>query len=63
LGKLTAYALDGETEKAVPLKMDELEIQVKSGGVPAAFNLRLKAVENKLHGETKERKQREKSRT
>ena len=49
-GKLTAYALDGEAEKAVPLKQETIEIEVK-GSTP--FTVKLNAVENKLTGETK----------
>lgn len=47
-GKLTAYALDGEAENAVKLVQTEIEIEVKK---PAAFIVKLAAVENALSGE------------
>ncbi len=49
-GKITAYALDGEAEKAVPLKQETIEIEVKGSTL---FTVKLNAVENKLTGETK----------
>lgn len=47
-GKLTAYALDGEAEKAVRLKQPELEITVKAH----ATTIKLNGVANSLTGET-----------
>ncbi|MCI0387666.1 MAG: hypothetical protein MOB07_02695 [Acidobacteria bacterium] len=48
MGKLTAYALDGEAEKAVSLEQPELEIAVKA---PRA-TIKLGGVANSLTGET-----------
>jgi hypothetical protein len=47
-GKLTAYALDGEAEKAVRVKQSEIEIAVKN----PAFTIKLGGVANALTGET-----------
>ena len=49
-GKMTVYVLDGEAEKPVRLKHEQLEIKVTPGkGEP--FNVMLKAVANTLTGE------------
>ncbi len=47
-GKLTAYALDGEAEKAVRLKQPEIEITVAN----SATVVKLGGVANNLTGET-----------
>lgn len=47
-GKLTAYALDGEAEKAVRLKQPEIEITIAN---PATV-VKLSGVANSLTGET-----------
>jgi hypothetical protein len=47
-GRLTAYALDGEAEKAVRLKQPNLEITIKA----PATTIRLDGVANSLTGET-----------
>jgi hypothetical protein len=47
-GKLTAYALDGEAEKAVRLKQSDIEITIIN---PAAV-IKLSGVANSLTGET-----------
>jgi hypothetical protein len=49
-GQLTAYALDGEAEKSVPLAQEEIEIVVEK---PRRFTVRLAATENALTGEKK----------
>jgi hypothetical protein len=48
MGKLTAYALDGEAEKAVRIKQNEIEIEVEN----PASTIRLGGVANALTGET-----------
>lgn len=47
-GRLTAYALDGEAEKAIRIKQSEIEIAVEN---PAA-TIKLGGVANALTGET-----------
>ena len=47
-GKLTAYALDGEAEKAVRLKQPEIEVAIKT----PAEAIKLGGVANSLTGET-----------
>lgn len=47
-GELTAYALDGEAEKSVPLAQKEIEIEIEK---PKKTTLRLAARENALTGE------------
>lgn len=49
-GKLTAYTLDGEAEKGVPVEQAEMEIAVKK---PSAFTVKLAAVESTLTGSKK----------
>lgn len=49
-GEITAYALDGEAEKSVPLAQETIEIEVEK---PQKFNIKLEAVENSLTGETR----------
>jgi hypothetical protein len=49
-GQITAYALDGEAEKSVPLAQEEIEIVVEK---PRQFTVRLAATENALTGEKK----------
>jgi hypothetical protein len=48
-GKLTAYALDGEAEKAVRLKQSEIVIEIK--GVKDLTSVTLKAQGSELSGE------------
>ena len=47
-GKLTAYALDGEAEKAVRLKQPDIEVAIKT----PAEAIKLGGVANSLTGET-----------
>jgi Flp pilus assembly protein TadD len=47
-GKLTAYALDGEAEKAVRIKQSEIEVAVEN----TAVTIKLAGVANALTGET-----------
>ena len=47
-GKITAYVLDGEAEKAIQIKQEELEIEIEK---PKKLVLTLKAVESALTGE------------
>jgi Flp pilus assembly protein TadD len=47
-GKLTAYALDGEAEKAVRIKQNEIEVAVEN----PAVTIKLAGVANTLTGET-----------
>lgn len=47
-GELRAYSLDGEAEKAVPLKQPEIEVTVSG---PKELRLKLKAQANELTGE------------
>lgn len=47
-GQLTAYALDGEAEKAVLIAQDEIEMAVEK---PKKFSIKLAAQENALTGE------------
>lgn len=49
-GQITAYALDGEAEKAVQIAQEEIEIEVEK---PRKFIVKLAAQENALTGETK----------
>ncbi len=49
-GEITAYALDGEAEKSVPLAQETIEIEVEK---PQKFQIKLEAVENSLTGETR----------
>jgi len=52
-GKLTAYVLDGEAEKAVRIKQKEIEMKLESiDGKKTDVKLKLKAVANVLTGET-----------
>jgi len=50
-GKLTAYVLDGEAEKAVRVKQKEIKLKIEGLG-EKNFDLELKAVANVLSGET-----------
>jgi len=49
-GRLTAYALDGEAEKAVRIKQSEIEIAIRN----QADTIKLSGVANALTGETTE---------
>lgn len=49
-GQITAYALDGEAEKAVQIAQTEIEIEIEK---PNKFVIKLTAQENALTGETK----------
>ena len=49
-GEITAYALDGEAEKSVPLAQETIEIEIEK---PQKFKIKLEAVENTLTGETR----------
>jgi hypothetical protein len=49
-GKLTAYGLDGEAEKAMRLKQKEIEIKIT--GIKDLPSIKLKAKANALTGET-----------
>jgi hypothetical protein len=51
-GKLTAYVLDGEAEKAVRIKLNEIELKInKIEKKSAEVSLKLKGVANVLTGE------------
>lgn len=47
-GELTAYALDGEAEKSVPLRQKSLDIDIET---PTRLSISLEAVANQLTGE------------
>lgn len=49
-GQITAYALDGEAEKAVQIAQSEIEIGIEK---PKKINIKLAAQENSLTGEKK----------
>jgi hypothetical protein len=52
-GKLTAYVLDGEAEKAVRVKQKEIEIKISTiEGKEKSTTITLKAAANVLTGET-----------
>jgi hypothetical protein len=50
-GELTAYVLDGEAERGLPIAQDAIALRIAAGDA-APFAVRLAAVENVLTGET-----------